>query len=83
MSFVPVEFSQSHRVVGKANECNAFEFTPSACAELVNQPRNLADRITGCYRFNDFNATDYLKILRHVALLHVRVRADELVHILL
>src|SRR5438105_1997627 len=82
MSFVPVDLSQSHRVIGKTNECDAFEFTPSACAELVNQYRNLADRVTGRYCFDDFNATDDFKILRHVPLLHVRIRPDELIHIL-
>ena len=61
-----MELSQSHRVIRKANECDAFEFTPSACAEFVNQPRNLADRATGRYRFNDFNPADDFKILRHV-----------------
>src|SRR4051794_5480978 len=83
MSFVPMDLSQAHRIIGKANECDAFEFTPSSCAKLVYQSRNLADRVPGRDRLNDFNATDDLKILRHVSLLHVRVRPDELVHVLL
>src|SRR3954468_10890758 len=66
VSFVPVNLSESQRMVGKANECDAFEFTPSPCAKLVDQSCNLADRVPGSDRFNDFNATDNLKVLRHV-----------------
>ena len=66
MSFVPVELSQSHRIIGQPNECDAFEFTPTACAELANQSGNLPDAVTGRDRFYDFDAANDFKILRHV-----------------
>ncbi len=60
MRFVPVKLDAVDCIIFKADVGNALEFTPTACAKGLTQPRDFAYPVADGNRLDLFNAADNL-----------------------
>lgn len=65
MRFIPVDFGKTCCVIGQANACQTFQFSPATSAMLFLQPVQFADRVAYC---NDFDLSDLADDLDFIGL---------------